>query len=450
MLARIAPARVLVPRRGARGPFASLARSLAVVGPSLSATVLVASLLSSCNDDDDDLIIIERGKVIAAFSSIADYLDDATVQFIFRSMPRHTGNTPPDVSGTYEANGTIIANSVPGSVVGGEFTNFDFCAGSPVGASLIARVLDASIAEVGASFIEGSGDSFTIFASFRSQQDVTGGDICEIHQILLISGTREVDGSLSELFIGQGVVGLVGDCFDLFVGDFQIAETTALRTGNGCANLPDGGDPNSVELSIENLLLDPIVVFITHPTAAEPPPFIVFPLVEEDPRPVFVPPGFTLAFETLQPSKADTTGLQILIGELITGDFAVDDTGAGGRITYVIENEIGADVFYAPRPVNTFAEPIYAIINSGIDYGVDTVTTGTGLGCKCPLEPGADVEHGIGYYSHSVAGFITPAQANARFFSIANDAEVVPSFDGPFNLEVGSGAVVLEVGPLFP
>ncbi|HLU49243.1 MAG TPA: hypothetical protein VK116_14200, partial [Planctomycetota bacterium] len=86
-----------------------IARSL-FVAP-LVLTLLVSLL--GCDDDDDEIVILDQGRVIASFRTIADFLDDPTVNFLFRSMPRHPGSTPPDIASSYEATGIIIANSVP-------------------------------------------------------------------------------------------------------------------------------------------------------------------------------------------------------------------------------------------------------------------------------------------------------------------------------------------------
>lgn len=420
------------------------ARSFLVV----LATFAVAA--SGCDDNNnDEIVIVDRGEVIASFRTISDYRDNPTVDFLFRSMPRHPGTSPPDVGGTYEATGTIISNSVPGNVVGDEFLPFAFCLGSPAGSSIVFRALDPSVVEHGSSFIEGSGDAFTIYASFRSRQLVDSGDFCDVHQVVVISGQREADGSLSDLFVGQGIVGLVGDCLDLLVGDIQVAEGTADRTGEPCAADP-GGNENAVELLVENALENPIVVFVEYQDFLGPQPFIVFPASEEPARSQFVDPGFDLSFESLQPTLFNEVDDQVLLGELVSGVFDTDTTPAGGSVSFLIENVIGDEEYYAPRPVNTLAGSIYTVVNSGIDYGVFTFPTETGLGCVCPIPPDPDIAVDLGYYSYDVPGFITPDEANVRFFDFDTDAEVVPPLEGPFTLEPQSGVLPIEVGDLLP
>ena len=62
-------------------------------------------------------------------------------------------------------------------------------------------------------------------------------------------------------------------------------------------------------------------------------------------------PGFALYFETLLPvAGQDPQGNDLLMGELVNGQFSVDVTGAGGSIAYVIENQVGDDIFFAPLP----------------------------------------------------------------------------------------------------
>ncbi|HLU47099.1 MAG TPA: hypothetical protein VK116_03410, partial [Planctomycetota bacterium] len=295
--------------------------------------------------------------------------------------------------------------------------------------------------------IEGSGDAFTIYATFRSRQVVDSGDFCDIHQVVVISGMREADGSLSDLFVGQGVVGLVGDCLDLIVGDIQVAEGSAESTGPACADEP-GGAEDAVELLVENALLNPIVVFVEYDGFLGPQPFIVFPAIEEPARSQFVEPGFVLSFESLQPTLFNEVDDQVILGEIVAGTFDEDTTPAGGSVSFLIENIVGDEEYYAPRPVNATGSDLYAVVNSGVDYGVFTHPTGTGLGCVCPFpsDPGFEVD--LGYYSYDVPGFITPQEANVRFFDFQTDVEAVPAFQGPFALEPQSGAVVLEIGAL--
>ena len=46
-----------------------------------------------------------------------------------------------------------------------------------------------------------------MYTAFKSVRTIEGGSTCEIHVVNVYSARLEADGSLSELFIGQGNVG---------------------------------------------------------------------------------------------------------------------------------------------------------------------------------------------------------------------------------------------------
>ncbi|MEM7234044.1 MAG: hypothetical protein AAF517_17845, partial [Planctomycetota bacterium] len=223
--------------------------------------VLAASLfLSGCNNDDDEVTILVTGTAVSDFVSIADYLNDPTVQLILGVIDRHEGTTPPDVTGTYSLSDVedIASNLAQ------DFESLLFCLGTPSGSAIDANILDSTIVDAGGSlsFVEGSGDSFTAYLAFRSNSLAPDGASCEIHQVAVISGTREADGSLSDVFVGFAVVGIVGDCRELFPGAFQIWGGTGARVGeNGCSG---SGSQDLVELQIENFLLNPVTVSLQY------------------------------------------------------------------------------------------------------------------------------------------------------------------------------------------
>lgn len=191
---------------------------------------LSALLFTSCGHGGHHHTILVSGNQLAsAFQTLSDYLDDPTVQRILRHMPRFAGSAPPDVTGTYEASGVITRTSIPGTRRGDPVTaSFSFSA--PSGSELDVVVIDPSVVDAGAaSFIEGSGDFFTVYTAFKSVQSLDDGSTCEIHEINVYSGQRNPDGSLSNLFIGQGIVGLIGSCSILLVGDFQVSSNTAMK-----------------------------------------------------------------------------------------------------------------------------------------------------------------------------------------------------------------------------
>lgn len=433
-----------LPSRASRErPIAPAART--VVTPAI--LVLAGALLSAgCDSDKTQVTLIQEAGVSSAdFQSIADYLANPTVQEILESVPRYEGGAAPDVSGRYDAVGQVAGTTIPSVRPGDSFRTL-FCVGGSIGGSVIVEILDPTVEDSGAaSFIEGSGDHFTIFTAFRSVQPLDDGTHCEIHEVDVISGRRNPDGSLSELWIGQGVVGLIGDCGDLLAGDVQIGETSGFRIGDACgATSPGTVSGDEVELVIENQLINPILVFVDYPTVLGPQPFLVFG--GEVSQPTGVTPGFSLSFESLQPASFDIVGTEVLLGEIVSGFFSVDGTPAGESVTYVVENQVGDEIYWAPLPVNQTGEAVYAVVNPGIDYGAlpPPPDLSTGLGCLCPIDPSTD-PYNIGYYSYSIPGFIAPEQTGARFFAISDDVELVSPFVGPFSLGEGDGIIVLRL-----
>jgi hypothetical protein len=419
-----------------RRVFLSLCFSLPVLGP---------GCYESADDDDDfdddDVIVVPPGMVAADFQSIADYLDSPVVEEILDRMPRYTGSTPPNVAGEYDSTGEVFFTTVPGTFPG-DIVTADFCFGQPAGSRLEVLIQDPSVQDGGASsFVEGSGDNFTVYTAFKSVQRFEGGGTCEIHEVNVFSASRNADGSLSDLFIGQGIVGLIGDCGTLFVGDIQISDNRATRVGGSCFDGQPGTgpvDPRNVLVAVENDLVVELLVFLGDDTV---PTLQVAPLSVGS---FETRPGFAIYFEGLQPSAGqDGQGNELLMGEIVSGQFAPDSTPANGSVTYAIVNQVGSDFFFAPLPVNRAPFDIYAVSNLGAHVPGYPLPTGSGLDCLCSMAPSLD-PYIIGYYSYSVPGIIAPAQANVHFFRVENNLEVAV-FQGPFDLEPLTGAVTLVV-----
>jgi hypothetical protein len=382
----------------------------------------------------------DTGVVASDFQSLADYFDNPTVERILDHMPRHGGSTPPDVSGGYVASGTITVADMPGAEPGGPVVS-RFCFGLPASSRIQVEVQDPSVVDVGAaSFIEGSGDTFTVYTAFKSVQTLEGGTTCEFHEVNIFSGRRNVDGSLSDLHIGQGIVGVLGTCSSFLPGDFSVSSNIADRVTDSCGTSGGGPvNPENVLVTVENNLVSDVLVF-TSGTAA---PVLQVAALSSD---AFeTSPGFVLLFESLQPiAGQDGEGNDLLMGEIVAGQFLQDVTTAGGTITYSLENQVGTDVYFAPLPVNQTSDDIFSVVNIGVDVPGYPTPAGSGLDCLCSMAPSVD-SYIIGYYSHSAPGIILPAQANAHFFSVADPSEEVAAFAGPFTLDLLSGTVTLVV-----
>ena len=104
------------------------------------------------------------------------YMFPGSIQLL-ENMPRNTGNSPPEIAGTYDAFGGVVNSTIPGSVSGDSMASY-FCFGLGAKGELEVRVIDPTVDETRArSFIEGSGDQFTVYTAFRSvQQHPDGGE----------------------------------------------------------------------------------------------------------------------------------------------------------------------------------------------------------------------------------------------------------------------------------
>jgi len=407
---------------------------------------------SSKGSNPFDLGKAEGGTLVVDFATLQDFLDHPTVQLLLANMPRHEGNTPPNVEGTYDAFGGIVDTTIPGSEIGDSVISH-FCFGTPAGGVLEVNILDPTVVENALmSFIEGNGDFFTVFTVFRSLQPHPDGGNCEIIEVNIFSGKLEADGTLSDLHIGIGIVGLLGNCRPLRIDDAQISRLAGENVGPACPAPPVGpADPDKVQIVVRNFLVNDIQMF-DDPSANANAAVIVPALgegsFETDPLPL-------LDFESIQPSAGlDDNGNDLLMGEIVAGEFPVNPGDvAGSVVTYDILNLVGDDYFFAPRPLNTTNVDIYSVVNAGIptlDFFPYEAPFGQGLDCLCVLPPSNDA-YDIGYYTYDAIGIMTRDDASIRFFNADTDTQISQAF-GPFGIdgEVGtdgaSGSVVIDAG----
>jgi hypothetical protein len=408
---------------------------------SRSLAVICLFGLAGCDDyDDDDDFVVFPNQLASDFQSLSDYLASPAVQNLLKGVPRFVGSTPPNVGGSYSSSGFITSTSIPGSFRGDPVSS-SFCFGIPVAGSLEVVVQDPSVVDAGAnSVIEGNGDRFTVYTAFKSTQSSSGGGACEIHEVNVFSGRRLPSGSFDDLIIGVAIVGLIGDCFPFLPGDFQRSDNTALLVGGPCSSVPVGpANPSNVLVVVDNNLVTDLLVFL----GTNPQPTVEVPPLST--RFFETAPGFQLGFESLQPSAGtDGMGNELLMGEIVAGDFPLDVTKAGGTVPYSIENQVGSDEFFAPLPLNLTNLDVYTKTNLGVNVPGYPPPPGSGLDCQCIMGPSGD-PYVIGYYSYSRPGVITANQANVQFFNLANDLPIGPPYVGPFQLEQLTGGVVLQV-----
>jgi hypothetical protein len=369
------------------------------------------------------------GRVASDFQSLADYLNSPVVQSILDRTGRAQGSSPPGgVDGSFHSSGQVTFTTIPG-INPGDAVSDDFCFGPPAGAAIEVAVNDPSFVDGGArSFIEGTGDSFTIYTAFISMQGGQNGT-CEDHLVLVFTGTVESDGSLTSLAIGFGVVGLVGDCGDLLVGDLQITENTATRTGASCVGSFTPSDPAKVLVNVENFLVTDVEVNVT---GLSP---ILIPLLSA--ATFEAAPGFQLSFQSVQP-PLNLESSPKAQGVVLSGTFPADTQPAGRFSGYSISNVIGGDVFFAPMILNRTAGAVSAVVNVGTPAAFD---------CSCSLPADPLAQYILGYHPFDVPGTITASQANLRIVTTVPAAEIdIPSADFPI-LGLDSGAASFIVTP---
>ncbi len=390
---------------------------------------LACAAAVSCDDDSDTVtqIIVITGANAADFRSLSAYVNDPAVQGLFIAMPRNTGSTPPSVEGSFTAVGSVVtASSVPG-VLPGDLVDTQFCFGPSAGAALEVAVIDPTVQSAGAlSFIEGTGTLFTVYTAFKSVQTGPLGGTCEIHQVVVFSGRREADGSLTSLSIGFAIVGLVGDCGNLAVDQIQVSQSGSVpRSGASCVGDLTPNNPNLVLVIVDNFLVADLDVFVNGGFAGTAP--LLSSLAFE------IAPGFALSFESVQPLNESMDPL----GEVLAGVFPADTQPAGRFSNYTIGNQVGDDIFFAPLIANLTAGAVTARVNVG---------TSVAQSCDCALGPSPLAQHSLGYHFYDAPGVISATQTNVLVDDeIPASGPVEFPFSGPFTLGLDSGALSLIV-----
>ncbi len=391
---------------------------------------LASAWAVSCSDDNSRTVtdvVVVNGANAADFRSLSSYLNDPAVQALFLAMPRHSGAAPPVVEGSFTATGSLVtASSVPG-VLPGDLVDTQFCFGPPAGAALEVAVIDPTIQSAGAfSFIEGTGGLFTVYTAFKSVQTGPQGGTCEIHQIVVFSGRREADGSLTSLSIGFAIVGLVGDCGDLAIDQLQVSQSGSVpRSGASCVGDLTPNNPNQVLVVVDNFLVTDLDLFVGGIFAGTVP--LLSSLAFE------TAPGFTLSFESVPPLNDGGDPM----GEILAGLFPADTQPAGRFSSYAVGNQVGDDIFFAPLIANLTAGPVTARVNVG---------TSVALSCDCALDPSPLAQHSLGYHFYDAPGVIAASQTNVLIDDeIPASGAAEFSFFGPFTLGLDSGALSLIV-----
>ncbi len=374
-------------------------------------------------------VVQDAGTDASDFRTLADYLANPVVQDLLRRIPRHQGSAPPaGVDGSFSSTGSVTFSTIPG-IRPGDTVSDSFCFGPPAGTAIEVAILDSSVVDAGAfSFIEGSGDLFTIYTAFKSSQEGPNGGTCEDHQVVVLSGKVEANGSLSSLLIGFGVVGLVGDCGGLLVGDIQITRNTAVRTGDSCVGSFTPQDPAEVLVQVENFLVTDVEVQAGGVTAT-------IPLLSS--ATFEAPPGFQLSFQSIQP-PLNLESSPKPQGIVLTGTFPADTQPAGRSSQYSISNVIGDDVFFAPIVLNRTEGALSVLVNVGTSAEFD---------CECSLAEDPLAQYVLGYHPFDVPGTIAASQANLHVLTVVPAAEIViPQSKFPA-LGLDSGAASFIVVP---
>jgi hypothetical protein len=390
-------------------------------GIPISAAGLFFLTLTGCHDDDDTEVVtmVVTGTSASDYLFLDDYLADTTVGTLIGLMPQHAGSTPPNLDGSYSATGNLTATSIPGTAVGDAFST-QFCLGPPAGSALEVAFLDAGVVSAGAnSFIEGSGDLFTVYTAFKTITTGPNGFTSEQHQVAVLSGRRDLTGDLVDLSIGIGIVGLVGDCGNLAVGDVQVAGCTALLTDASCVGSQTPSSEDNVLVTVENFLLVDANVFADGVFVDVAP--LLSSLTFE------ATPGFTLSFETIQPLNESDAAM----GVILSWTFDQDTQAAGRFSQYLLTNIVGDDYFFSPVVQNLTGGDVTVHVNEGTPVAA---TAGT-----FPTSNAA--QYFLGYYHYDVIGVITALEANVRIDRPAPFSDLLDQ--GPFTLGADSGALAL-------
>src|SRR5262245_35759237 len=401
------------------------------------ALIGVLAAAPACDDDDhhhdDTVVIVASGKTASDFQSLAEYLNDPAVQSLFSRMPRHQGSTPPNVEGLYDAVGTVTATSLPG-IAPGDPVETLFCLGPPAGSAIEATVVGDSssgaggfsIVDAGAlSFIEGSGDFFTVYMAFILALPDLGSGHCEVHQVEILSGKREADGSLSSLFIGCGIVGVVGSCGALLVDQIQVSQNAAGPPTASCVGGGTPSNPNRVLVEVANFLVTDADVYVNGSFFAAAPALSSL-IFEAD-------PGFTIAYRSVRPLNGSSAPLGVSLAETF-----LQDSQLPGRFSFYALDNITTgldgfdDIFFAPVIQNRTGSALSVTVNSG---------TPVEQSCDCSLPSSTLSDHVIGYYPYSTAQ-IAPTAANVVITGPPNF-----NFSGPFILGRDSGVLSLLLPP---
>lgn len=392
-------------------------------------------------------IIPSTGIVATDLRSIADYIALPEVQELFRHMTRNAGTSPPAPTGEIVSdNLQITFTTLPGYSLGALLDPATFCLGAISGGEIDIVIDEVDFVDVGApAFIEGESDFFTIYLAHKSIQADSTGATCEIHLVRVISATLENDGSLSDLEIGTAVIGIVGACENLFVGDVKVAAGTGDPTGNTCSTDVGPIDPDRVEVVIENNLLVDLDVFtsldgfLTDQSFVEVPPLDITVFEEI--------PGFELEFASLQPQHPSGD----FLGEVLFKRFEPDPALPGETVIYQITNDIDENLFFAPTVTNDTGQSLIPSVNIGIPDSPD------GWFCdNCTIDPGET--HFLGYYAYDILAQIegtdivfewTPDDVNIGFFTNpfaipVSPAFTINTFEQPgFELEALTGGIDL-------
>jgi hypothetical protein len=244
---------------------------------------------------------------------------------------------------------------------------------------------------------------------------------------------------VSDLYVGQAIIGLVGDCASFVVGDLRVSRGTANRTASSCEFDLNPVDPAAVAVEVENHLINPIEVSFSLDdfTTLTPAPAEASTSIEVD-------AGFELYFESVPPELVAGEPM----GEVVFKLFAPDSTPAGATVVYSVTNNIDGNHFFAPIITNETTTPLLPSVNLGLD-GPE------GLFCPdCFVAPGTSA--GIGYYAYDIlfedanTGELatwTRDEVNVALFERAEDIPELPvllvdDFESPdLDLEADSGAV---------
>lgn len=181
--------------------------------PSILLILCIAVCVTNCKKDDDDGFDGSRRSIEDFFNpELVEALEDLGIDI-------NTGNTPPNIEGTFFASPLILkVSTVPTDIIGTQFYDIAFTFSNQNNQELTIDFLGVSVIETdvgNGSFISGEGNKFSIFLKTES----TIGNY-PAESAITISGTFTTDG-INELHMAYLMLDNKGNIEEVYIDNNQ-------------------------------------------------------------------------------------------------------------------------------------------------------------------------------------------------------------------------------------